>query len=213
MTGVALTGGIASGKSFVADELARLGAVIVDSDVLARRVVEPGTPGLASVIGRFGEEVILPDGSLDRQRLGQIIFSDDAAREALNAIIHPRVRELANRIQESAPPGSVVVQVIPLLVETGLDRYFDTIVVVDVPEREQIDRLIARNALTRDQALARIRAQATRSQRAAAATHVIDNAGTREQTLEQVGRLWRELTTVRAAAPDDLSSGPKPPHP
>lgn len=213
MTGVALTGGIASGKSFVADELARLGAVIVDSDVLARRVVEPGTPGLASVIGRFGEEVILPDGSLDRQRLGQIIFSDDAAREALNAIIHPRVRELANRIQESAPPGSVVVQVIPLLVETGLDRYFDTIVVVDVPEREQIDRLIARNALTRDQALARIRAQAPRSQRAAAATHVIDNAGTREQTLEQVGRLWRELTTVRAAAPDDLSSGPKPPHP
>lgn len=190
---VALTGGIASGKTFVANELARLGAVIIDSDLIAREVVEPGTPGLAAVIERFGEEVLLPDGSLDRPALGRIIFGDETARADLNAIVHPLVRRRARELEEAAPEGAVVVQVVPLLVETGLDRGFDTIVVTDVPVETQVARLMARNKLTEAEAQARIAAQAPRQQRLAVATHVIDNSGPKTATRAQVERVWEEL--------------------
>lgn len=190
---VALTGGIASGKTFVANELARLGAVIIDSDLIAREVVEPGTPGLAAVIERFGEEVLLPDGSLDRPALGRIIFGDETARADLNAIVHPLVRRRAAELEDAAPEGAVVVQVVPLLVETGLDRGFDTIVVTDVPVETQVARLMARNKLTEAEAQARIAAQAPRQQRLAVATHVIDNSGPKTATRAQVERVWEEL--------------------
>lgn len=193
MTRTALTGGIASGKTFVADELARLGAVIVDSDLIAREVVEPGTPGLAQVVERFGADILQADGSLDRARLGQIVFSDEAARADLNAIVHPLVRQRAVELESGAPEGAVVIQVVPLLVETGLDKGFDRILVVDVPVETQLERLMGRNGLPEDEAMARINAQATREQRLAVATHVIDSSGAHEETLARVARIWRQL--------------------
>ncbi|NHB83941.1 dephospho-CoA kinase [Tessaracoccus sp. HDW20] len=191
---VALTGGIAAGKTFVADELARLGAVIVDSDLLAREVVEPGTAGLAAIVERFGAGMLLTDGSLNREALGNLVFSDPGARAALNAIVHPLVRRRAEELEAAAPEGAVVVSVIPLLVETGLDKGFDTIIVADVPVETQVARLKKRNALTGEEALARIGAQATRERRLAVATHVIDNSGPKEQTWAQIDRVWAELT-------------------
>lgn len=186
-----MTGGIASGKSFVADALTELGAVVIDADVLARDVVEPGTDGLAAVVHRFGPGVLRADGSLDRAGLGSIIFGDDAARADLNAIVHPRVRARAAELEAAAPSGVVVVHVIPLLVETGQADSFDGVLVVDVPPALQLDRLADRDGLTVDQAEARLRAQATREQRLAAATWVVDNSGTRGDTLRQVKELWK----------------------
>ena len=194
MTRIALTGGIASGKSFVAAELEALGAVIIDSDVLARDVVARGTPGLAAVVGRFGDAVLRADGELDRAALGTIVFADDAARADLNAIVHPLVRARAAALEEAAPEGAVVIQVVPLLVETGLYRGFGTVIVVDVPEETQLDRLMRRNPLTREEARARLDAQASRDERLAVATHVVDNAGSPEATRRRVRELWRELT-------------------
>ena len=189
---IGLTGGIASGKSAVAERLAELGAVIVDADVLAREVVEPGTPGLAAIVERFGPGVLAADGTLDRAELGQIIFGDDAARADLNQIIHPAVRARRAEIFETAPAGAVVVTLIPLLVETGIADQFDQVVVVDLPEELQLERLMGRNGYDRDEALARVRAQASRAERLAVADHVIDNSGTPAQTRAQVDRLWRQ---------------------
>lgn len=193
MSRVALTGGIASGKSFVADEFARLGATVVDSDVLAHEAVEPGTQGLAAVVDRFGADILGPDGTLDRAALGALVFHDDAARADLNAIVHPIVRSRAAAREAEAPEGAVVIQVIPLLVETGLDKEFDTIIVVDVPVGVQEERLRLRSGLSLDEARARIRAQATRSQRLAVATHIVDNSGAPGRTIEQVADLWKVL--------------------
>lgn len=189
---VGLTGGIASGKSAVADALAAHGAILIDSDVLAREVVEPGTPGLAAIVERFGAGVLAADGTLDRAELGQIIFGDDAARADLNQIIHPAVRARRAEIFETAPDGAVVVAVIPLLVETGIADQFDQVVAVDLPEDLQLERLMARNGYDRDEALARVRSQASRAERLAVADHVIDNSGTPAQTRAQVDRLWRQ---------------------
>lgn len=193
MTRIALTGGIASGKSFVADELAARGAVIVDSDVLAREVVEPGTVGLERIRERFGDEILKKDGSLNRPKLGELIFADDAARADLNAIVHPLVREAAEALTAQAAPGSVVIQVIPLLVETGLDKRFDKVIVVDIPQAIQESRLMRRGGFDRDAARQRIRAQAAPEQRLAVADWVIDNGGTKAQTRAQVDALWSDL--------------------
>lgn len=190
---IGLTGGIASGKSLVGERLAELGAVVIDADQLARDVVEPGTPGLAQVRARFGDEVIRLDGSLDRAKLGDIIFSDAAARADLNAIIHPAVREEAARLAAEAPTDAVVVQMIPLLVETGQQDNFDAVIVVDVPDDVQLARLMARNNLSEAEARARIASQAGRSERLAAATHVIDNSASVDETLRQVDALWVDL--------------------
>lgn len=205
---VGLTGGIASGKSAVARQLALLGAVIIDHDLLAREVVEPGTPGLAAIEARFGPAVVTSDGALDRARLGSIVFSDEAARADLNAIVHPEVARLGDEREADAPAGSVVVHVIPLLVETGQQEDFDLLVVVDATGANQLERLRRRDDFSVEQAQARIGAQATREQRHAVADVVIDNTGTPEQTRVQVERLWREtipsmragVTTIRHRA-------------
>lgn len=205
---VGLTGGIASGKSAVARQLALLGAVIIDHDLLAREVVEPGTPGLAAIESRFGPAVVTSDGALDRARLGSIVFSDEAARADLNAIVHPEVARLGDEREADAPAGSVVVHVIPLLVETGQQEDFDLLVVVDATGANQLERLRRRDDFSVEQAQARIGAQATREQRHAVADVVIDNTGTPEQTRVQVERLWREtipamragVTTIRHRA-------------
>ncbi|MCG6566197.1 dephospho-CoA kinase [Tessaracoccus sp. ZS01] len=194
MVRVGLTGGIASGKSFVADELEARGAVIIDSDLLAREVVQPGTPGLAAVVERFGEDILTPEGMLDRPRLGRLIFADDAAREDLNAIVHPLVRARSAEMEQKAPADAVVVHVIPLLVETGQQDLFDEVVVVDVPVNTQILRLMHRNNLSRDEAYQRIMAQASRVERRAAATQVIDNDGDQASTVRQVEQLWEKLS-------------------
>lgn len=191
---VALTGGIASGKSLVADELARLGAVIIDADLLAREVVEPGTDGLAALRERFGDGILQPDGSLDRTALANIIFADPEARSAVNAIIHPRVRAQARKLEDAAPAGAVVVHVIPLLVEAGLAEAFETVWVVDIPVETQLARLMTRNGLTEAQAQARIDAQASREDRLAVADAVIDNSGSPSATLATVRTLWEMLT-------------------
>lgn len=190
---VGLTGGIASGKSAVAERLAELGAVIVDADVLAREVVAPGTPGLAAVLERFGSGVLGPDGALDRAALGAIVFADPQARRELEAIVHPAVRARAAELTAAAPAGAIVVQVIPLLVETGQQRAFDRVVVVDIDPELQVERLVRRNGLTRAEGLARIAAQATREQRLAAADEVVDNNGTPEQLTAAVDALWARL--------------------
>lgn len=196
MVRVGLTGGIASGKTAVSDLLAARGAVIIDADLLAREVVRPGTPGLAAVVERFSAEVLAADGSLDRAALGEIVFSDAAARRDLEAIIHPAVRARAAEIEAAAPADAVVVQVIPLLVETGQASHFDLCVVVDVDTPTQLDRLCGRNATTTEDAEARIAAQVGREERLAAADVVIDNNGPRPALDIQVDELWIRLREI-----------------
>ena len=195
---VGLTGGIASGKSAVAELLAARGALVVDADVLAREVVEPGTPGLAALVRRFGPEVLAPDGRLDRPALGRRVFgSDEAARTArrdLEAVVHPAVRARAAELEAGAATNQVVVHVIPLLVETGQAGSFDLVVVVDVDPAVQRERLLHRDGLDAEQAQARIAAQATREERIAAADVVIDNGGTREELERHVADLWARIT-------------------
>jgi dephospho-CoA kinase len=191
---VGLTGGIASGKSAVAAELARRGALVIDADRLAREVVEPGTAELAKVAERFPGTVV--DGRLDRAKLAAVVFADPRARGDLERIIHPAVRKRAAELEQSAAPGSVVVHVIPLLVETGQGSDFDLCVVVDVDHETQLSRLLARDGMTRAEAEARIGAQATREQRLAAADVVIDNSGSVTQLKEQIDDLWSVLLTA-----------------
>ena len=195
---IGLTGGIASGKSTVADLLGARGALVIDADVLAREVVEPGTPGLAAVVARFGPSVLAPDGRLDRAALARVVFSaDDASRTArrdLEAVIHPAVRARAAELEAGAAPGRPVVQVIPLLVETGQADGFDLVVVVDVPEEVQRARLLARGGLTEAEADARIAAQASRAERLAVADVVLDNDGSRDDLVRHVDELWARLS-------------------
>lgn len=190
---VALTGGIASGKTTVANLLAEHGALLIDSDQLAREVVEPGTPGLAQVVTRFGEQVLTQAGSLDRQALGDIVFADAAARADLNAIIHPLVRRRRAELIAQAAADQIVVSVIPLLVETGLVDQFDAVVVVDVPSQTQVARLVRRNDISPEQAQARLDAQASRAERLAAADWVVTNSGSRAELEAQVERLWSQM--------------------
>ncbi len=190
---IGLTGGIASGKTAVSDMLARRGAVIIDSDTLAREVVEPGTRGLEAIVERFATTVLTPDGALDRAKLGQIVFDDPVARADLNAIVHPAVRARAAELQLQAPPGAVVVQVIPLLVETGQADDFDLVVVVDADEAVQLRRLMQRNGYTPSQARARLKAQASRAERLEAADLVIDNSAGLPELEAQVDALWPRL--------------------
>lgn len=191
---IGLTGGIASGKSTVADLLAARGALVVDADVLAREVVEPGTPGLAAVARRFGPGVLGPDGRLDRPALGRVVFADDDARRDLEAIVHPAVRARAAELAAGAAPGQVVVQVIPLLVETGQADAFDLVVVVDVEPAVQRARLLARGGLSPEEADARIAAQASRAARLAVADVVIDNDGVRADLVRHVDELWSRIS-------------------
>jgi dephospho-CoA kinase len=196
---VGLTGGIASGKTTVSDALGACGAVVIDADVLARQVVEPGTPGLAAVVERFGADVLTDDGRLNREALGRVVFADPEARRDLEAIVHPAVRARAAALESAAPTDSVVVHVIPLLVETGQQDDYDVMVVVDVQPERQLERLRQRNGLDADAARARIAAQATRAARLAVADVVLTNDADTDDLLEQVDRLWRDLR-ARATA-------------
>jgi dephospho-CoA kinase len=193
VTRIGLTGGIASGKSTVAQRLAALGAVVIDSDVLARAVVAPGTPGLAAVVQEFGARVLDGSGGLDRQALGRLVFRDGDARRRLEAIVHPLVRRRAAVIEATTPTGSVVVHDIPLLVESGQAEAFERVVVVDVDEAVQRRRLRELRAMSDQEASARIAAQASREQRLAVADDVIVNNGTLVDLLAQVDRLWVDL--------------------
>jgi dephospho-CoA kinase len=194
MLRVGLTGGIGSGKGEVARRLASYGALVIDADQLAREVVAPGTPGLAEIAQAFGTRVLRPDGDLDRQLLGEIVFSDADLRGRLNAIVHPRVGDRMREIEQAAGKADVIVQVIPLLVENGLAGTFDVVVVVDAPPAAQVDRLVSTRGMTRSQALARMSAQVTREERLAAATLVVDNSGSLDDLDGQVAALWAELS-------------------
>ncbi|MCK5890696.1 dephospho-CoA kinase [Aeromicrobium sp.] len=191
---VGLTGGIGSGKSTVSALLRDHGAVIVDYDQIAREVVEPGTPGLAAIVERFGPEVLGADGSLDRPALGAIVFADESARRDLEAITHPAVRARAAELEGRAGPGDVVVHDIPLLAESGERGPYDVVVVVDVPREVQVDRLVRDRGMSLDEAQARIGAQASRDDRAAVADVIVDNSGSLEELTARVRDLWRELS-------------------
>ncbi|WP_309074421.1 dephospho-CoA kinase [Paenarthrobacter sp.] len=190
MLKIGLTGGIASGKSLVASRLQELGAILVDADLLAREVVEPGTPGLAGVVEAFGLGILDEKGRLDRPKLGAVVFRDPAQREVLNGIIHPLVREAAAAIVSGAGPGDIVVQDIPLLVETGQGSNFHLVLVVDAPDEVRIQRMVDFRGMSKDDALARMASQATRAERNAAADVVLVNAGSRQELLAAVDALW-----------------------
>lgn len=195
---VGLTGGIASGKSAVSARMAERGALVIDADVLARQALAQGSSGLAEVVQAFGEDVLGDDGSLDRPALGRIVFNDDDARERLNGIVHPRVRAEAARLREQAEPGTVVVEDIPLLVETGQQDRFDVVVVVQAPEQERVRRIVENRDTTEEDARSRIAAQATEAQRAAAADVVLENSGALESLYAQVDRLMEKLAAQAA---------------
>lgn len=190
---VGLTGGIASGKSTVSAILRELGAVVIDADALAREVVAKGTPGLAAVVAEFGPGLLTADGELDRAAMGSLVFGDEAARRRLEAIVHPLVFERIVDLETHAPEGAVVVHDIPLLAEGGRAPSFDAVLVVDVPTEVQVERMVRDRGWTREQAQARIAAQASRAERLAIATHVLDNTGTREDLRAAVERVHAEL--------------------
>ncbi|TDD59181.1 dephospho-CoA kinase [Kribbella antibiotica] len=193
MLRVGLTGGIGAGKSAVSSRLAARGAIVIDSDVLAREVVAKGTEGLAEVVAAFGPEVLTADGEMDRPAVGRIVFGDAAARKRLEAVIHPRVRARAAEIEAGAPDDSIVVHDIPLLVETGQADKFDLVLVVDVPAALQLERLTKQRGMAAAEAEQRIASQATREQRLAVADVVVDNAGTLAELDQRLDEVWDTL--------------------
>ncbi|MEU1675709.1 dephospho-CoA kinase [Streptomyces roseifaciens] len=193
MLRVGLTGGIGAGKSEVSRLLASYGAVIVDSDKIAREVVEPGTPGLAAIVAEFGEAVLTPEGALDRPRLGAVVFADPDRLAALNAIVHPLVRARSAELEAAAAPDAVVVHDVPLLAENGLAPLYDLVLVVDAGTETRLDRLVRLRGMTPDEARARMAAQATREERLAVADVVIDNDGPVEALRGRVEKVWDEL--------------------
>ncbi|MFC9296179.1 dephospho-CoA kinase [Streptomyces sp. NPDC057011] len=198
MLKVGLTGGIGAGKSEVSRLLAGYGAVIVDADRIAREVVEPGTPGLAAVVAAFGEAVLTAEGALDRPKLGSIVFADPEKLRTLNAIVHPLVGARSAELEAAAGADAIVVHDVPLLTENGLAPLYDLVVVVDAAPGTQLARLTALRGMAEEEARARMAAQATREQRLAVATLVIDNDGPLEALEPQVRGVWEELT-ARAA--------------
>lgn len=188
-----LTGGIGAGKSEVSKRLAAQGAIIIDADVIAREVVALGTSGLAEITALFGPAVLGPDGALDRTALGEIVFADQEKLARLNAIVHPRVGERMREIEDSAGPASIVVHDVPLIAENDLASTYDLVIVVDVPPRLQLDRLVRLRGMSRDQAQSRMAAQAARDQRLSIADIVVDNSGSLAELDRQVGDLWAEL--------------------
>jgi len=200
MLTVGLTGGIGAGKSEVARLFTELGAVLIDSDLLAREVVAPGTPGLAAVVAEFGPGVLAGDGSLDRPKLGAIVFADEERRKALGAIVHPLVGRRSAELQEAADPDAVVVHDVPLLTENGLAPLYDLVIVVDAHPDTQLDRLVRRRGMTEAEARSRMAAQATRDQRLAVADIVIGNDGPLDALGPQVTDVWQRLRERAAAS-------------
>lgn len=199
---VALTGGIASGKSTIARRLVEHGAIVIDADALVREVQRPGTPVLAAIAAEFGADVLHPDGSLDRPALASRVFGDSARLAALNAIVHPAVRaESERRFGEAlrADPGAVVVYDVPLLVETRADDPWDLVVVASAPADVRARRLVELRGMTPSDARARMAAQVDDAVRLGIADVVIDTAGTIGDTLRQTDALWERLTADRSA--------------
>ena len=195
---VGLTGGIASGVSLVASMFRELGAAVIEADRIARDVVAPGTPAYRKIIDVFGREVALPDGSLDRRRLGALVFKDPSARRRLNTITHPEIRRrIAEQVERTAAerPAAVILVDIPLLLDTaGPDAFdLDAVIVVQATPEQQIARLMARDGLTREEAESRLAAQRPIAEKATEADWVIDNSGSIEQTRTQVEALWGTL--------------------
>jgi dephospho-CoA kinase len=195
---VGLTGGIGSGKSEVARRLVAHGAVLIDADLAAREVVVPGSSGLKRIVAAFGDDVLGPDRSLDRARLGEIVFKDPELRAKLNAIVHPLVRQwmlAAERtaLQAADPPGPIIVHDVPLLVESRGKGGFDLVIVVDVPPEVQIERLVSQRGMTPDQAGARMNAQASRERRLEVADIVIDNSGSLADLDRRLAAVWADL--------------------
>ena len=211
---IALTGGIASGKSTIAGRLAEHGAVIVDADRIVREVQSPGSPVLTEIAAAFGDDVITADGALDRARLASLVFGDDDAVTRLNAIVHPAVREESARrfaAARAADPGAVVVYDVPLLVEARAGDPWDLIVVAHAPAALRVDRLVQLRGMAEADARARIAAQVPDERRLEIADVVIDTTGTLAATLAQTDELWARLT---APLPDEAvgrhGAGPQP---
>ncbi|MFF3646056.1 dephospho-CoA kinase [Streptomyces sp. NPDC002564] len=193
MLKVGLTGGIGAGKSEVSRLLAASGAVLIDADKIAREVVAPGTPGLAAVVEAFGPDILAEDGSLDRPRLGTIVFADPEKLAVLNSLVHPLVGARSAELEEAAADDAVVVHDVPLLAENGLAPLYDLVVVVDASPATQLDRLVRLRGMTEEDARARMAAQATRDKRLEIADVVIDNDGPLEGLAERVGAVWADL--------------------
>lgn len=211
MLRVGLTGGIGSGKSEVSRRLAARGAPIIDADLAARDVVQPGTPGLGEIAAVFGPRVLRPDGSLDREQLGQLVFADPGLRAKLNAIVHPlvheRMRQLEQQAIAAAGPAAIIVHDVPLLAENGLGRGFDTVLVVDAPDDQRVQRLTATRGMTAAHAQDRMAAQASRQQRLTIADIVIDNSGTLDDLDRRVEEVWAVLRDLAGRA-DGMSDPP-----
>lgn len=193
MLKVGLTGGIGAGKSEVSRLLVEQGAVLIDADRIAREVVAPGTPGLAAVVEAFGTEVLAGDGSLDRPKLGSIVFADPDKLAVLNGIVHPLVGARSRELESAAAEDAVVVHDVPLLAENGLAPLYDVVVVVDASPETQLDRLVRLRGMTEQDARARMAAQATREKRLEIADIVIDNDVPLEELQARVREVWTDL--------------------
>ncbi len=195
MLHLALTGNIASGKSTVAALLAKHGATIIDADLLAREAVAPGTPGLEAVVDRFGTQVLAADGTLDRAALRTRVFNDPAARDALNAIVHPAVRRLRDEAVAAARARGdrIVISDIPLLFEVGLEHAFDGVILVDAPEPVRRERMMRDRGLSAADAQAMIDAQWPSDRKRAGATWIVENDGPREALVPRVAAVWEAI--------------------
>ena len=210
---VGLTGGIGSGKSTVSSMLAERGAVVVDADQVVRDVQRPGSPVLEKMAERFGPQVIADDGTLDRAAVAAVVFADPEALKDLNKIVHPAVgAEMNRQVMAELSTDHVVVMDIPLLTENPREG-LQAVIVVDVDTEVQVQRLVQGRGFAEDDARARIAKQATREQRLATATHVIDNSGDLDDLVPQIDRLWGELTSLPQLPPDWEMPAPKPKDP
>ncbi|MBH8597563.1 MULTISPECIES: dephospho-CoA kinase [unclassified Thermoactinomyces] len=192
-----LTGSIATGKSTVAEMLKRRGAVVVDADQVARKVVEPGSLGLNRIKGTFGSEMLTADGQLDRAKLGELVFADEEARLRLNALLHPLIMDEMKRMTAESldkNPKSIVIWDVPLLIEENLTQFVEQVIVVYVPQAIQLKRLMERNHLTKTEAIKRMQSQLSIEEKKKVADYIIDNSGSLEETERQVDQLWRYLT-------------------
>jgi dephospho-CoA kinase len=192
---VGLTGGIASGKSFVASLLADLGASTIDADEVAREVVSLGSPGLSAVVSEFGTDALLPSGELDRQKLGDIVFSDPQSRVRLEAILHPLIKVRTTELINSQS-SEIVVYSVPLLVEAKVDYPFDSVITVEAGSENQVERLVRSRSLTEDEARKRVSAQTTEAMRVERADYVIDSSGSKDETKSQVEEIWQQLVSA-----------------
>ena len=196
---IGLTGGIAAGKTTVAAHWVSLGGIEIDADKLAREVVEPGTKGVDQIRQVFGESVFSSDSSLDRQKLGEIIFNDPQKRLTLEGIIHPLVRQRASELLAELPENTMVIYTVPLLVEANVSLPFDVIVSVEAPEADRVRRLVSSRGMSTDQAMARIKSQASAIERAAVADYILNSNQPLPSLLSDATALWNKFQITSQA--------------